>query len=80
MNPCAAARPDHYLVDGQDFIREDEIHRHLEQQKTPDPEFIRAILQKSLAIETLEPRRNRRTPSGAGSGPSAGDGGYGSPH
>ena len=53
--PLRRSQTDHYLVDGQDFIREDEIHHHLEQQKTPDPEFIRAILQKSLAIETLEP-------------------------
>ncbi|MDD2236390.1 MAG: [FeFe] hydrogenase H-cluster radical SAM maturase HydG [Kiritimatiellae bacterium] len=45
---------DKYLVDGNDFIPDREIHALLDAAK-PDPEYIRDILKKSLAIQTLEP-------------------------
>jgi 2-iminoacetate synthase len=44
-----------YLINGKDFINEDDIFSTLEKNKNPDPKFIRDILQKSLSIKTLSP-------------------------
>ena len=44
-----------YMIDGKDFIDDDEIWKKLEENRNPKPQKIRAILQKSLAVETLEP-------------------------
>jgi 2-iminoacetate synthase len=46
---------DKYLIDGNDFINESEIFQHLANNSTPSKNQIREILQKSLAIERLEP-------------------------
>ncbi len=46
---------DKYLVNGKDFIDEQEIFRQLEANKSPDKQRIRDIMQKSLAIERLDP-------------------------
>lgn len=46
---------DKYLVNGNDFINEQEIFRQLDNNKSPDKQRIRDIMQKSLAIERLEP-------------------------
>lgn len=46
---------DKYLIDGKDFIDEQEILRQLEDNKSPDKQRIRDIMQKSLAIERLDP-------------------------
>lgn len=46
---------DKYLVGGKDFIDEKKIFEELEQQKNPDKEKVRDILQKSLDIKTLTP-------------------------
>ncbi len=46
---------DKYLIDGKDFVDEDQITRQLKNNHNPDPSRIRDILQKSLAIERLEP-------------------------
>ncbi|MDP8267070.1 MAG: [FeFe] hydrogenase H-cluster radical SAM maturase HydG [Candidatus Aceula meridiana] len=42
-----------YLVDGKNFIDEQEIYSTLEKNKEPRPEYIRRLLQKSLRIENL---------------------------
>lgn len=44
-----------YMIDGKDFIDDDEIWKKIEENRNPEPQKIRAILQKSLAVETLEP-------------------------
>ncbi len=44
-----------YMDNGKDFIDDDEIWEKLNGNKNPDPKRIRDILQKSLAIQTLEP-------------------------
>jgi len=44
-----------YMVNGKDFIDEEEIWKKLEENRNPEPQKIRDILQKSLAVETLEP-------------------------
>lgn len=44
-----------YLVNGNDFIDEGTIFQHLQNQKNPDHQYIREIIQKSLTIERLEP-------------------------
>jgi 2-iminoacetate synthase len=44
-----------YLEAGRDFIDDEKIIRLLAQGKAPDPEKIRAIIARSLAIETLLP-------------------------
>lgn len=46
---------DKYLINGKEFIDEQEIHRQLESNKNPDKQRIRDILQKSLSIERLNP-------------------------
>lgn len=46
---------DKYLIDGQDFIDETEIMTLLASNRNPDKQQIRDILQKSLAVERLEP-------------------------
>ncbi|MDD2635986.1 MAG: [FeFe] hydrogenase H-cluster radical SAM maturase HydG, partial [Bacteroidales bacterium] len=46
---------DKYLINGKDFIDEQEILRHLEENKNPDKQKIRDIMQKSLAIKRLNP-------------------------
>lgn len=46
---------DKYLINGKDFIDEQEILSHLEANKNPDKQRIRDIMQKSLAIERLNP-------------------------
>lgn len=44
---------DKYLINGKDFIDENEIWSKIEANKNPDPKRIRDIIQKSLAIERL---------------------------
>lgn len=44
-----------YLINGKDFIDDDEIRDKIEHNRNPDPKRIRDILQKSIAIETLDP-------------------------
>lgn len=44
-----------YLDQGRDFINDQEISGLLADQNKPEQRKIRAIIQKSLAIETLEP-------------------------
>ena len=44
---------DRYYRDGRDFIEDEAICAELEANKNPDPQRIRDILQKSLAIQTL---------------------------
>ncbi|MDD4150560.1 MAG: [FeFe] hydrogenase H-cluster radical SAM maturase HydG [Bacteroidales bacterium] len=46
---------DKYLVNGKDFIDDQEIFRHLKENQNPDKQRIRDIMQKSLAIERLNP-------------------------
>ncbi|PIS27918.1 MAG: [FeFe] hydrogenase H-cluster radical SAM maturase HydG [Candidatus Marinimicrobia bacterium CG08_land_8_20_14_0_20_45_22] len=46
---------DKYLINGEDFINETEINSHLSKTVNPDKQKVRDILQKSLAIERLEP-------------------------
>jgi len=46
---------DKYLIGGKDFIDEGEILQKLEENKNPDPQRIRDILQKSMSIQRLEP-------------------------
>jgi len=46
---------DKYLNGGKDFIDEDEIFKNIAENSNPDTARIREILQKSLAIERLEP-------------------------
>lgn len=62
MSPAAWAKQvikqqeiDKYLINGKDFINENEIFRQLEANKNPDKQQIRDILQKSLEIERLDP-------------------------
>ncbi len=44
-----------YMENGNDFINDAEIWAKIEGNKNPDPSKVRDILDKSLAIETLEP-------------------------
>ena len=46
---------DKYLINGRDFIDEDEIFKKLKENKKTDKVKIREILQKSLSIERLDP-------------------------
>jgi len=46
---------DKYLIDGKDFINENDIFNQLGKNANPDPKLIRDILQKSLSIKTLTP-------------------------
>jgi len=46
---------DKYLVDGKDFINEEDIFAQLKININPDPSLIREIIQKSLSIKTLTP-------------------------
>ena len=46
---------DKYLDRGRDFIPDDTIHQLLSAQRNPEPQRVRDILAKSLAIETLLP-------------------------
>jgi 2-iminoacetate synthase len=50
-----SAEIDKYLVDGKDFINNQDIYATLKRNSQPDPLFIRDILQKSLTITTLNP-------------------------
>jgi 2-iminoacetate synthase len=52
IKPDEVAR---YLIDGRDFIDDDRIVTLLDQQEKSDPQRIRAIIRKSLRIETLLP-------------------------
>jgi len=45
---------DKYLVDGKDFINEEEIHKTLETNKVSSKERIRSIIEKSLSIKRLD--------------------------
>jgi 2-iminoacetate synthase len=55
QNVIKEAEIERYLVAGKDFIDENTIYQQLESQRHPDPNYIRSIIQKSLAIERLEP-------------------------
>ncbi len=44
-----------YLVDGNDFIPQQDIPRMLKKAENPDPKMVRDILAKSLAIKSLSP-------------------------
>jgi len=44
-----------YMENGKDFINEDEIWEKLEKNKNPEKQKVRAILEKSLSLERLEP-------------------------
>lgn len=46
---------DRYLIDGKDFINEEDIFARLNLNKNPSESLIRDILQKSLSIQTLSP-------------------------
>ena len=46
---------DKYLENGRDFINDEEISSLLASQNNPQAREIRSIIQKSLAIETLQP-------------------------
>ncbi|HRZ39844.1 MAG TPA: [FeFe] hydrogenase H-cluster radical SAM maturase HydG [Candidatus Omnitrophota bacterium] len=46
---------DKYLVDGKDFIPQEEIPLLLERHKNPDAKQVRDLLDKSLAIQSLTP-------------------------
>jgi 2-iminoacetate synthase len=46
---------DKYLDNGRDFIPDDTIHALLAAQGAPDPQQVRDILARSLAMETLRP-------------------------
>ncbi len=47
---------DKYLAHGRDFIDDDVIEKMLQNALVPDPVYIREILKKSLAVETLSPQ------------------------
>ena len=44
-----------YMENGGDFINDGEIWEKIEKNRNPDPQKVKDILDKSLAIETLEP-------------------------
>ena len=44
-----------YMVNGKDFIDDEEIWKKIKENRNPEPLKIRDILQKSLAVETLKP-------------------------
>ena len=44
-----------YTKHGKDFINDEEIWEKLTENKNPSPQKVRAILDKSLSLETLEP-------------------------
>lgn len=46
---------DKYLENGKDFINDEGINLFLTDQKKTDSQKVRAIIQKSLAVETLDP-------------------------
>ncbi|TYB32063.1 MAG: [FeFe] hydrogenase H-cluster radical SAM maturase HydG [Candidatus Mcinerneyibacterium aminivorans] len=46
---------DKYLIDGEDFIKDELIWEKIEKNKNPDKEYVREIIQKSLNIERLDP-------------------------
>ena len=46
---------DKYLVDGEDFINEEQIWTDIKSNQNPSKDRIREILEKSLRIERLEP-------------------------
>ena len=46
---------DKYLIDGKDFINDELIWKQLKENRKPDKQQIRDIIQKSLNIERLEP-------------------------
>jgi len=46
---------DKYLIDGEDFINEDQIWNDINSNQKPSNERIREILKKSMNIERLEP-------------------------
>ena len=46
---------DKYLINGKDFINEEEIWKKLSENTQPSKERVREIMQKSLNIERLEP-------------------------
>jgi len=49
------AEIDRYLVDGEDFINEASIMTALAENRRPDAQRVRDIVQKSLSIERLDP-------------------------
>ncbi len=44
-----------YMDDENDFIKDDEIWAHINENKNPDPVRVREIFKKSLNVETLTP-------------------------
>lgn len=46
---------DKYLINGEDFIDEEQIYNDLKTNKAPEKQQIRRIIQKSLEIERLSP-------------------------
>lgn len=46
---------DKYLIDGKDFINEEEIMNKLKSNENPDKSYIRSIMDKALSIHTLTP-------------------------
>ena len=44
-----------YLEDGSDFIADDEIERLLRRNRAPEPQRVRDILARSLALQRLDP-------------------------
>lgn len=44
---------DKYLVDGKDFIDEEDILKKLKDNKSPDKEYIRSLIKKSMEIKSL---------------------------
>jgi len=44
-----------FTKDGRDFINDDEILKLLRENKNPEPQKIRDLIQKSLSIERLDP-------------------------
>jgi len=46
---------DKYMVDGKDFINEDNIFDQLKKNENPDSKRIHDIIQKSLSVKTLNP-------------------------
>jgi 2-iminoacetate synthase len=44
-----------YMDDDGDFIKDDEIWKHINENKKQDPVRIREIFEKALAVETLSP-------------------------
>ena len=55
MNTIKQEEIDKYLINGRDFVNEEEIIGFLGGQKNPETVQVRDIIQKSLAVETLSP-------------------------